>query len=66
MKVGDKIYPNLVNSGGYMSLELHVTVAGGVSGGSWWAASLGREAVKLARRLRQRVFISRKSLNFWL
>lgn len=31
MKIGDKIYPNLVNSADYKSLELHVSVAGGVS-----------------------------------
>lgn len=65
MKVGDKIYPNMVNSGGYMSLELHVIVMGDVTWCSWWTASLRREAVKLAKRLRQRVFIPRKSLNVW-
>lgn len=31
MKVGDKIYPSMVNSGDSMSLEQHVTVVGDVT-----------------------------------
>lgn len=34
MKVGDKIYPSMVNSGDSMSLEQHVTVVGDVTWGS--------------------------------